>query len=69
MRIQDSIENEAFSLWLSQMSYQMDILGQIRLPSFINQLVDTGIQQFCDFVFPHELLVTASLDATVLFQI
>lgn len=66
MRIRDGIENEAFSLWLSQMSYQMDKLGHIQLPSFINQLVDTGIQQFCDFVFPHELLETASLDTTVL---
>ena len=66
MRIRDGIDNEAFSLWLSQMSYQADTQGRIRLPSFIKQLVDAGIEQLCRFVFPEELLRTASMDPSVL---
>ena len=37
-----------------------DTQGQIRLPGFINQLVSTEIQSLCNFVFPPELLGTAS---------
>ena len=29
--------------------------GLIRLPNIINQLVDTGIEQLCYFVFPQHL--------------
>lgn len=63
MRVREGEENQRFAEWLSRMSYQQDLRGQIRLPNCITQVED--FDQFCHNIFPLELLSSATTDFSV----
>ena len=50
MRLQSGPDNLAFATWLSQLSYQPELIGRIELPSYIRRA--QGKDGLCEQVFP-----------------
>ena len=63
MRVQQGPNSTLFTSWLLKLSYDSNLHGQIRLPSFKQTVTDvTGLS---NFVYPLELLQRAHLQHTV----
>ena len=63
MRVQQGQNTAQFTTWLSQLSYDPNWHGQIKLPLFIHTVAN--ITDLCDFVYPPELLQVAHFQHTI----